>query len=373
MDFATTEGQKLLVALDGHSKWPEVRIMKRTDAASLIEILRTMFATWGLPEEMVSDNGPPFQSVELAEFFKNNGIRHTFSPTYHPSSNGLSEVGVKTVNLSLEKQLLDTRTSSRSLQHRIDAWCFSYRNTPHTVIGVTPFELFLGRQPRTPLSFLRPSNIMAEKMRELQEKKKMNQRAKVTTYQPGDKVLVRSVTHRVVNWVPGTIECAVSSVSHEVLSGGRVRQVSSSYLRRRSDGATCLEDDPLTSENPVPPPSTSPSAPVASPSVPPPPEPAAGPPPDSEIPISTPTPRVRTPPTTTIQTPLTPRVQVQDGRSPAPQGDTPSSPTTPRVQGREIQPEPGPSQAGSTPTRAFLTSRVGRRIVPPSKFKDFVL
>jgi len=215
MDFATTEGQKLLVTLDGHSKLPEVRIMKRTDAASLIGVLRTMFATWGLPEEMVSDNGSPFQSAELAEFFKNNGIRHTFSPTYHPSSNGLSEVGVKTVNLSLEKQLLDTRTSSRSLQHRIDAWCFSYRNTPHTVIGVTPFELFLGRQPRTPLSFLRPSNIMAEKMRELQEKKKMNQRAKVTTYQPGDKVWVRSVTHRVVNWVPGTIECAVSSVSYD--------------------------------------------------------------------------------------------------------------------------------------------------------------
>jgi hypothetical protein len=54
MDFAVFEGHNLLVLQDGHSKWPEVKILPRTDASLLIETLRTLFAAYGLPEEVVT-------------------------------------------------------------------------------------------------------------------------------------------------------------------------------------------------------------------------------------------------------------------------------------------------------------------------------
>jgi hypothetical protein len=57
-------------------------------------------------------------------------------------------------------------------------------------------------------------------------------------------VWVGSVTHRRLNWLPGIIESAVSSVSYRVICNNRVRHVSSSHLRRRSEGAACLEVDP---------------------------------------------------------------------------------------------------------------------------------
>jgi hypothetical protein len=40
----------LLVLQDGHSKWPEVKILPRTDASLLIEALRTLFTAYWLPE-----------------------------------------------------------------------------------------------------------------------------------------------------------------------------------------------------------------------------------------------------------------------------------------------------------------------------------
>jgi hypothetical protein len=83
MDFAVFEGHNLLVLQDGHSKWSEVKILPRTDDSLLIETLRTLFAAYGLPEEVVSNNGQPFASEQLAKFFKQNAVVHTFTPTYH--------------------------------------------------------------------------------------------------------------------------------------------------------------------------------------------------------------------------------------------------------------------------------------------------
>ena len=47
--------------VDTHSKWPEViGPMKLTTAGSTINALRCIFGRYGLPEQVVSDNGPPF-------------------------------------------------------------------------------------------------------------------------------------------------------------------------------------------------------------------------------------------------------------------------------------------------------------------------
>ena len=51
-----------------------------------LESLKILFSVHGLPEEMVSDNGPQFVSQEMKEFLKFNDIRQCLSPPYHPSS-----------------------------------------------------------------------------------------------------------------------------------------------------------------------------------------------------------------------------------------------------------------------------------------------
>jgi hypothetical protein len=116
--FANVKGQELIVLQDGHSKWPEVTSVANTSAIAVTEALRFIFATSGLPEELTSDNGPPFNSVAFAEFLKNY-VRHKLTYVYHPSSNGQIERGVWSLKLSLQKQLLDSHMSDRTLQHLI--------------------------------------------------------------------------------------------------------------------------------------------------------------------------------------------------------------------------------------------------------------
>lgn len=80
--------------------------MTTTTSAKTIKVLRSIFASYGLPEEVVSDNGPQFTSSEFKQFFRGNGIRQTLTPAYHPSSNGAVERSVRPVKSALMKQVL---------------------------------------------------------------------------------------------------------------------------------------------------------------------------------------------------------------------------------------------------------------------------
>ena len=73
-----------LVVVDSHSKWLEVEIMPSVTSESTIEKLRNMSARYGVPMQLVSDNGPQFTSREFADFMKQNGIKHTLVAPYHP-------------------------------------------------------------------------------------------------------------------------------------------------------------------------------------------------------------------------------------------------------------------------------------------------
>ena len=77
LDFAGPfQGTMFLLAVDAHSKWPEVYAMSTTTASKTIDVLRQIFAAYGLPEQVVTDNGPQFVAEEFVQFLKSNGIKH---------------------------------------------------------------------------------------------------------------------------------------------------------------------------------------------------------------------------------------------------------------------------------------------------------
>ena len=77
------DGSMYLIVIDAHSKWLEVLPMTTATALTTIQHLRTLFARFGVPESLVSDNGPQFTAEEFQLFCKQNGIRHIQVAQYH--------------------------------------------------------------------------------------------------------------------------------------------------------------------------------------------------------------------------------------------------------------------------------------------------
>ena len=63
IDFAgPVEGKQLLIVVDAFLKWPEVAVMEDVSTEKLLDELRAIFARWGIPSQIVTDNGPQFTS-----------------------------------------------------------------------------------------------------------------------------------------------------------------------------------------------------------------------------------------------------------------------------------------------------------------------
>ena len=92
VDFAGPFQNKMfLIVVDAHSKWPKVIQMTTTGTEQTVIALRQLFASYGLPLQLVSDNGPQVTAAEFQQFLKGNGVKHIRCSPYHPSSNGLAE------------------------------------------------------------------------------------------------------------------------------------------------------------------------------------------------------------------------------------------------------------------------------------------
>ena len=149
-DFAEIKGQQFLLVVDSHSKWLEVVPVTSTTSQSTITVLRSLFARFGLPMQLVSDNGPQFTSEEFKTFLHMNDIDRLLFPPYHPASNGQAEKYVQTF------MQMYAKLGKMPLQEKVSKILFAYRNTAHSVTGVSPAELFLKRAPRTLLSLVKP-------------------------------------------------------------------------------------------------------------------------------------------------------------------------------------------------------------------------
>ena len=92
-----------LLIIDAHSKWVEIFKTSSTTSAATIQLLRSTFFRFGIPQTIVSDDGSCFTSSEFEEFLKLNGINHLLTAPYHPQSNGLAERMVQAFKCGMKK------------------------------------------------------------------------------------------------------------------------------------------------------------------------------------------------------------------------------------------------------------------------------
>ncbi|GFO32129.1 integrase core domain protein [Plakobranchus ocellatus] len=69
-----------LVIVDAHSKWTEIIPLSNATSITTINILSDLFARFGLPEHLVTDNGTQFSSNEFKSFTISNGMKNNVVP-----------------------------------------------------------------------------------------------------------------------------------------------------------------------------------------------------------------------------------------------------------------------------------------------------
>ena len=103
MDLFDLKGRTYIVVVDYYSRWVELRLLEQLDSKCVINKLKSIFATHGIPETIVSDNGPQFASAAFQAFAREYGFTHTTSSPRYPQSNGEAERAVQTVKQLLKK------------------------------------------------------------------------------------------------------------------------------------------------------------------------------------------------------------------------------------------------------------------------------
>ncbi|PIO64870.1 hypothetical protein TELCIR_13484 [Teladorsagia circumcincta] len=82
-DFAGPLDGYYIVAVDAYSKRPEIVQMNTISTFATIKAMRRIFAQFGNPQTLVTDNGTQFTSTMFIEFCRQRGIRHIRSPPFH--------------------------------------------------------------------------------------------------------------------------------------------------------------------------------------------------------------------------------------------------------------------------------------------------
>ena len=101
------------------------------------------FSTYGVPEELSTDGGPPFNGYEYKQFLTRWDIQPRLSSAYYPQSNGRAELAVKVA----KKIILGNSGANGDINNELVAQALlQHRNTPLQGINLSPAQILYGRE-----------------------------------------------------------------------------------------------------------------------------------------------------------------------------------------------------------------------------------
>ena len=139
---ATAQKKFLLVAIDYFSKWVEVEAyasIKDKDVTKFV--WKNIICRFGIPQAIIADNGPQFDSIAFRNFCSELKIQNLYSTPRYPQSNGQTEATNKALMIALKKKL---EQAKGKWVEELSGILRAYRTTPRRPTGNTPFALAYG-------------------------------------------------------------------------------------------------------------------------------------------------------------------------------------------------------------------------------------
>lgn len=139
------DGKYAFLLVDEYTRFPFVKFVSSTSFKNLQTVLNNIFSTFGFPNKLKSDNGPPFNGTDFKSHLKNCDIVHHPITPYWPEANGMVERFVKTI----KKHICCLNFEQNDYRQNIHNFLMNYRDTPHQTTGKSPYALMFDRKVRT--------------------------------------------------------------------------------------------------------------------------------------------------------------------------------------------------------------------------------
>ncbi|GJW05103.1 reverse transcriptase domain-containing protein [Tanacetum coccineum] len=204
----------LIVAIDYFTKWIEAKAVATITGSQVKKFVwDNIVCRFGLPGEIISDNGKQFRDNPFKDWCEKLCIRQCFASVKHPQANGLVERANRSLGEGI-KARLDER--SRDWIEELPHVLWAHRTMIKSSNGETPFSLTYGTEVVIPVEIGMPTLRTAEidqaknnealginldlikerreqaAIQEAKSKKKMekyyNSRVRETSFKPGDMV-----------------------------------------------------------------------------------------------------------------------------------------------------------------------------------------
>jgi transposase InsO family protein len=81
----------IFITVDKFTKWVEVKPTTSITTAKAVEFVKEIMYGFGVPNNIITDNGTQFTVREFKDFFANSSIKINYASVSHPQSNGQVE------------------------------------------------------------------------------------------------------------------------------------------------------------------------------------------------------------------------------------------------------------------------------------------
>jgi transposase InsO family protein len=234
-DIFTVDQKDYLCTVDYYSGYFEVDKLDRKTAKPIITRLKRHFSTHGIPSQLYSDNGPPFDSHEFREFSRQYEFTIITSSPNYPQSNGRVENAIKTAKRLMKK----AKEAGTDFYIALLDW----RNTPTEGLESSPVQRLFGRRTRTLMptasALLMPKvpHDVRDKLLQRKERQTKYYDRNVKELPPlkqGDRVRISpKPSDRTGKWIKAEVEDQVDIRPYNVRTeDGRVYRRNRRHLRK---------------------------------------------------------------------------------------------------------------------------------------------
>ncbi|GKV42001.1 hypothetical protein SLEP1_g49463 [Rubroshorea leprosula] len=145
----------LVVGVDYFTKWVEARPLSSLTSKKVEDfVFSLIICRYGIPNQIVADNGTQFNCSSFRDFCSSYGIKLQFTSFYHPESNGMVESVNKCILEGIRPRLEQHKAKWADELNNV---LWAYRTTSRTATGETPYHLAFGTEAVIPVEIGVPS------------------------------------------------------------------------------------------------------------------------------------------------------------------------------------------------------------------------